>query len=344
MPFTHPGSRRLFRRPFIWRALLVVAGLSTFVAGWVVCCLYEFMAPTRRIPASVLVVEGWLPEYALEEAIEEFRQGGYQTILTTGGRLYDDYRMFVGGTLLFSWPDSTYQVSETDSVIVEAAGSQIDTTFAHFVVLVNGKKAGEAYTKSQMKHYRFALPPGTDVVQSVMIRYDNDAVVDNDDRDLYVLSVRVGRRRVKSISEGVWYDRGKLDGKQLLVTANNTYAESAAARLWQLGMDSAAVIPLPSEAINVHRTYNSAAALKPWLQKHRIRSINVFSQGAHARRTWITYERAMGDAVQTGIIATPDERYDAARWWRSKTGLFTVLGGAVKASYIWLLFFPEPPE
>ncbi|MEH1889645.1 MAG: ElyC/SanA/YdcF family protein [Nostoc sp.] len=37
--------------------------------------------------AEVLVVEGWLPDYAIEEALTEFKTGSYRLVITTGGTI-----------------------------------------------------------------------------------------------------------------------------------------------------------------------------------------------------------------------------------------------------------------
>jgi uncharacterized SAM-binding protein YcdF (DUF218 family) len=47
--------------------------------------VHPFLAITHRVDAPVLVVEGWVPEYAIRAAAEEFKAGGYQRIYTTGG-------------------------------------------------------------------------------------------------------------------------------------------------------------------------------------------------------------------------------------------------------------------
>lgn len=46
--------------------------------------LYSFLAPTSPIKADVLVVEGWMGDYGLKNAIKEFEKGGYQALITTG--------------------------------------------------------------------------------------------------------------------------------------------------------------------------------------------------------------------------------------------------------------------
>jgi DUF218 domain len=47
--------------------------------------LYTFLAPNEPVGARVLVVEGWLDSWGLDQAIEAFKKGKYERIVTTGG-------------------------------------------------------------------------------------------------------------------------------------------------------------------------------------------------------------------------------------------------------------------
>jgi hypothetical protein len=49
--------------------------------------IHPFLAVSDPVSTKVLVVEGWLPDYALEEALAEYRRNGYERIYTTGGPL-----------------------------------------------------------------------------------------------------------------------------------------------------------------------------------------------------------------------------------------------------------------
>ncbi len=44
-----------------------------------------FLAETTRIPAEVLVVEGWIGREGFQAALAEFRQGTYRYLVTSGG-------------------------------------------------------------------------------------------------------------------------------------------------------------------------------------------------------------------------------------------------------------------
>ena len=68
-----------------WRGWLIL--LAAIIAA---LCLflfrgYNFLAVTHRVNSNVLVVEGWVREYAIQAAVDEFRSGGYTRVFTTGG-------------------------------------------------------------------------------------------------------------------------------------------------------------------------------------------------------------------------------------------------------------------
>jgi hypothetical protein len=63
--------------------VLLVGGV---LAGWgVMGGIYPFLAVTERVATPYLVVEGWIGEPALKASAREFRDGGYELILSTGG-------------------------------------------------------------------------------------------------------------------------------------------------------------------------------------------------------------------------------------------------------------------
>lgn len=46
---------------------------------------YPFLGVTHRVSADTLVVEGWVREYAIRAAVNEFQAGHYKRVFTTGG-------------------------------------------------------------------------------------------------------------------------------------------------------------------------------------------------------------------------------------------------------------------
>lgn len=89
---SEPQSERRFLGLFVrrsewflsfrgWIALIVVAAglFGTLFLG-----VHPFLAITERTQTPYLVVEGWIPNYALEESIAEFRSKPYRKMFTVG--------------------------------------------------------------------------------------------------------------------------------------------------------------------------------------------------------------------------------------------------------------------
>ena len=68
-----------------WRGWLLVTSVSLAAAYFAFLNVYPFLATTQRVDTNVLVVEGWIPKYAIRSAVEEFKAGSYQRVFTTGG-------------------------------------------------------------------------------------------------------------------------------------------------------------------------------------------------------------------------------------------------------------------
>ena len=73
------------RWSFSWYGWLVVALVLLLGAVGLVHTIFPFLAVTHRVDSDVLVVEGWVHEYAIRTAISEFQSGHYQRVFTTGG-------------------------------------------------------------------------------------------------------------------------------------------------------------------------------------------------------------------------------------------------------------------
>jgi len=67
-----------------WAGLALV--LALLFIGFVLE-IHSFLAVTSSLPGGVLVVEGWAPDYALQQAVLEFRRAHYDKVYVTGGPL-----------------------------------------------------------------------------------------------------------------------------------------------------------------------------------------------------------------------------------------------------------------
>ncbi len=204
-----------------WRGWLLITsgGLACF--GFVFWNIQPFLAVTHRVDTNVLVVEGWTRRYAIRGGAEEFRNGTYDRIFTTGG-----------------------------------------------------PEAGSG-------------------------GYTNDY---------------------------------------------NTAASVAAEMLKKFGISDDRVQMAPSHVIDRERTYSSAIALRDWFRQHHVsvRSMNIVTEGAHARRTRLLYQKAFGRNVAVGIISVPNSDYDPSQWWYYSDGVREIIGESI--AYIYAKFFFYPPR
>ncbi|MBN1128418.1 MAG: hypothetical protein JXA71_05495 [Chitinispirillaceae bacterium] len=119
-----------------------------------------------------------------------------------------------------------------------------------------------------------------------------------------------------------------------------TFAELGAAAFKRIGIPDSSLFVIPAPPSAKDRTWVSAVALTPWIRSQGLRSLDVCSLGAHARRTRYLFQKAAGDSVRTGIISIPDAGYNGKKWWASSLGFRTVTGELIAYLYVRVLFRP----
>ena len=201
-----------------WHGRLLVTLVVLLAAYAFVLNVHPFLAVTHRVNAKVLVIEGWVDEYAMRAGASEFTTGNYAHIIATGGPL-----------------------------------------------------------------------PGSG-------GYTND---------------------------------------------HDTFASVGARRLKAAGVADDSVLMVPSHVIGRDRTYNAAIALRMWCRDHNmpLASLNVMTEDAHARRTRLLYQRALGNDVSVGVISIPNPDYDPKRWWQYSEGVRDVIDESV--AYLYAIVFVD---
>jgi hypothetical protein len=117
-----------------------------------------------------------------------------------------------------------------------------------------------------------------------------------------------------------------------------THADDASqvvTKLVDLGVPPHLLHALRVEHADLDRTYSSALAVRTWLQRERIRapSLDVFTIGVHARKSWLLYRQAFEPQTKVGIISGPHSQYPSNRWWLSGRGVYLVARNTVGYVY-----------
>lgn len=114
-----------------------------------------------------------------------------------------------------------------------------------------------------------------------------------------------------------------------------THAGVTTAILTKMGIETNVIVTLPGASVKRDRTYACGLAVREWIERTNksISSVNVYSMGAHARRSRLLFKMALGDSAKVGIIAFPDDGYDPARWWAEPLGVQTI--GSETLAYLY---------
>jgi DUF218 domain len=77
--------RRKERWGLSWRGWVLVTSVGLVAAYFAFLDIHPFLAVTHRVNTNILVVEGSIHRYAIRGGVEEFKNGSYEHIFTTGG-------------------------------------------------------------------------------------------------------------------------------------------------------------------------------------------------------------------------------------------------------------------
>ena len=109
------------------RGWILLICMIAFLGAGIGFRIHPFLAVTEPNMKGYLVVEGWLPDYALREALEIFNRHDYQGILTTGVPLesgfhlseYKDYAHLAKASLINIAADPNLSVTAISTPFVE---------------------------------------------------------------------------------------------------------------------------------------------------------------------------------------------------------------------------------
>jgi hypothetical protein len=76
------------RWSFSWKGWLLVCAGGVVLTILLLHSVHPFLAVTERVETDTLVVEGWMDQTDLAQAVAEFHRGGYRRVFTTGGPVH----------------------------------------------------------------------------------------------------------------------------------------------------------------------------------------------------------------------------------------------------------------
>jgi hypothetical protein len=303
--------------------------------------LSGYLSKSEQVKANVLIVEGWLPEYALEMAYKEFEKSKYEYVITTGLQYRKEYYMVSeNGYLIFYLKNKFSDINESGlhSIEIDAYSELEGENRAHFNLYVNDSIIADFIVEKSKKKYRVDWEGNLRDIHTIYVQFTNDAVGDFGDRNLYVKEIIIDDKIKIPYQDNSEYDVGKLYGKNRTINNFNSSAQYAKNRLLSMGVDSSLVIAIPGNKVKINRTLSSALAFRDWLKTANIdiKGINIISMGTHTRRTWMTYNKILNEKYVIGIISLPDNIHNYSRLSKVLKTIRETLG----VIYYWFILLP----
>ncbi len=196
-----------------------------------------FLSKSQQAEANTLLVEGWLPMYAMEKAADEFYKGNYDYIITSGLTFPDYFILFSNSSLNFHpeiFTDSPEIRQHT--IDIKSSGSLGGKHAAHFNVLVNDSLIADFYTGKQPDIYSLTWEGSLNSIDSVCLQFDNDAILPEGDPNLYIHSLTIDSLFYDPHSQNVTFTRLGRNGSSYQRKVPLSFADEGKERLIQFGI------------------------------------------------------------------------------------------------------------
>ena len=141
--------------------------------------------------------------------------------------------LFWGGALSFGVPEEYFggayvpppppTPTKPVDIVVNAYGTSAGGQAAHFKLLVDGQVIGDAKASATTTGYKFTADIDPTKAHTVQVWYDNDSTVNGVDRNLFVKSVSINGHTVAATDSIVTYDKGAVDGKDVVKGQEGLY-------------------------------------------------------------------------------------------------------------------------
>jgi len=307
---------------------LAILGLAVVLItlGWLlVHQLYPFLAQNAPIPnPDAVVVEAWLPYYDLQIIKQDLQANPNTQVIVVGGKF--EHEFFTMGhqsdpSLIFHLdPNNPADLIDTLSIL--ASGAYAKGEWGNMEVWIDGVYVGSYPMQDSPVYYHFATPDKYEFPRVVKLVMTNTYLKEaGPKREVRIHHLKIGSKIFNPFSSAVIYGFTNLGGTY---TENTLHAEISGfttCMLQEMGIAPSRLKSITRSTSSGSRTWGNARCVAEWLNESpdTIKSLNVYSQAAHSRRSFEMYRKAIGNQTELGVIALPNKHY-GSRWWKTSKG------------------------
>jgi len=306
--------------------ILILVGLILF--SFAKFYLTDFLAYTKHVDSKNFLIEAWISSYEIEQAVKDYGHDNDSRFYIVG-YLYPELEpkkaeakkhdsqveiinsngiwLYANSSLGFTLPaDMNLHLGDKIGIIVTVKGQESANYFAYFNVVVNGKSIGGAFTQTDYREYIFNWVVPVESLKTCYIKFNNDLVVNNSDRNLNIKSVKINNRLLIADTGNTIIVRDLNN----LTSGFGSQAEETGNYLQQLGIDQKQISIIKFKPTQSNQTLAAAEKFNDYFSLSSLSAINVITYDIHSRRTWLTYQRILGKQTNVGVLYYPSSRKD----------------------------------
>jgi hypothetical protein len=288
--------------------IILLLLLSLIIIGWYSSGkpLHNYLSiqnPCEK--ADVLIAEGWLEHNQLNYVAQHFKSGKYKYLITTGYPVKRDLLMYKNGTYYLKINHPIPEGLKLN-LELELQGTLPYIYASVFKVYVNKDLIACDSVGKLPKKFSYNLFH-KDSIESVSIKFTNDAIIEGQDRNLIVTSVRINNHFYSAYDSNATYTIQTSDDSTVFNLAG-TQALLARNLLLRRGIPEKYVIAISGQKPGISKTLSTAGYTKNAIDSilgTGDYNLNIISIPPHTRRTHAAFNK-YHPKESVGIIAVPD--------------------------------------
>ena len=305
--------------------------------------LPHFLSYSKPVDSKNFLIEAWISSYEIEQAIADYgilpeshfyivgflypklevkQTGNNQPFTSSEKKENKGIWLYANSALNFLLPPNlNLNSGDTIQFTVTAKGQKSANYYAYFNLIINGECIVGAFSHEDYQQYSIDWIVPEEGLKTCYIKFNNDLVVHNSDRNLNIQSVKIDNNLFTADIENTTITR-ELNN---LTSGFSSQAEEVGNYLQQLGIDQKQITTVNFEPVQSNQTLAAAEKFNKYLSESPLSAINVITSDIHSRRTWLTYQRVFGTQTNVGVLYYPSSRKEKSQKNKDNFELYYII-------------------
>lgn len=321
---------------FVIFLLLILFLLSKFY-------LPHFLSYQKPVESDNFLIEAWISSYEIEQAVADYGKQPESHFYIVGflypkldvektipnlSYVPSDKKdnngiwLFANSSLGFLIPpELSHNAGDTIQIKVTAKGHESANYFAYFNLVINGEFIGGAFSQDDYQQFTFEWVVPEEGLKTCYIKFNNDLVVNNSDRNLNIKSIEIDNKLLVADTTNTKIVRDLNN----LTSGFASQAEEVGNYLQQLGVAHNQITIVNFEPVPSNQTLAAAEKFNDYISEYSLPLLNVITFDMHSRRTWLTYQKILGKKTNVGVLYYPSSKKDKGKKKENSPEIFYII-------------------